>query len=227
MKIKNKLVNGDVVEIKPYVFVVIIKDIYDRSMLFCRYQEYYTSPYSEIRGKFFTLESFMKFYIKNNKEKVFTYPYENLRCNIPSDSLIEARKTFSSSINTYDVIMNEIIDFCEKESAFRNYGNKHPWYLIGVDRLKTSTLNHRIAHGLYNTNLKYKVEMDYHTFKIPQKYLTILKNKLMKEGYINDEKILNDEIQAYMSTGKLPTWGESIYRKFSNDYIETFKRFNN
>jgi hypothetical protein len=226
MKIRNSLVSGDVVEIKPFIFAAIIKDDYDRSMLFCRYQEYYESPFSEIRGKLFTLEEYMRIYTKKNKEKTFTYPYDWAGFNIPSTILVEARKKFASSVNMYDSIMNDIIEYCEKESKFRNYDDRHPWYLIGVDKLKSTTINHEIAHGLYHTDLKYKVEMDYHTFKISQRDLNTLKNKLIKTGYVNDERILNDEIQAYMSTGKLPTWSDSLYQKYSKDYIETFKKFN-
>ena len=61
MKIKYDFINGEVKKIKPNIYSVIIKDDYDRAMVFCRYQEFYESPYNEIRGKFFTLE-------KNSKE---------------------------------------------------------------------------------------------------------------------------------------------------------------
>ena len=54
MKIKNEYVNGEVKQIKPNIFAVSIKDNYERTMLFCRYQEFYECPYEEIRGKFFT-----------------------------------------------------------------------------------------------------------------------------------------------------------------------------
>jgi len=57
--------------------------------------------------------------------------------------------------------MSEIINYCDRESQIKNEGIPHPWYLIGADTLKSSTMNHEIAHGLYYTNLKYKVEMDY------------------------------------------------------------------
>jgi hypothetical protein len=226
MKIRTNIVNGDIVEIKPYIFAVVIKDNYDRSMLFCRYQEYYESPFTEIRGKFFTLEEYMKIYIKNNKEKTFTYPNDWAGYNVPSNILIDARKKFASSVNMYDLIMNDIIEFCEKESKFRNFNEKHPWYLIGVDKLKSQILNHEIAHGLYYTDLKYKVEMDYHTTNITKTDLKSLKNKLIKMGYVNDDKILNDEIQAHMATGKFPTWNDLTYKKYMNEYIETFKKHN-
>ncbi len=59
MKIKSDYVNGVVKEIRPQIFAVVIKDSYQRTMLFCRYQEFYESPYKEIRNKFFSWEKFM------------------------------------------------------------------------------------------------------------------------------------------------------------------------
>jgi hypothetical protein len=40
MEITHPLVVGEVKEIKPHIYAVIVKDDYDRAMLFCRYQEY-------------------------------------------------------------------------------------------------------------------------------------------------------------------------------------------
>jgi hypothetical protein len=225
MIIKNSLVEGEVREIKPFIFATIIKDSYDRSMLFCRYQEFYESPFSEIRGNSFTLEEYMRLYSKINKSKSFTYPVDWTGYNIPSNVLMEAKKMFTIK-NQYDSIMSEIIDYCESESKRKNNNEKHPWYLIGVDKLKSGIINHEIAHGLYYTNLNYKVEMDYHTSHIePKDYLLLCKN-LIKIGYANDMRILNDEIQAYMSTGKLHTWSDNIYKKYSKEYIKTFRKFN-
>ncbi len=226
MILKSSLVEGQVIEIKPYIFAAVIKDNYDRSMLFCRYQEFYESPFPEIRGNSFTLEEYMKLYRKNNKKNTFTYPVDWTGYNIPSNVLLEARKKFSFSINMYDSIMNDIIEHCEKESKFRNFDDSHPWYLIGVDKLKSGIINHEIAHGLYHTNLKYKVEMDYHTSNIKPKDSLSLRKHLIKVGYVNDSKILDDEIQAYMSTGKLHSWSETMYKKYSPNYIETFKKYN-
>ena len=68
MKIKNLLVEGEVKELYPKIFGVSIKNNYDRAMLFCRYQEFYESPFKEIRGKNFSFEKFMWLYkTKNNK----------------------------------------------------------------------------------------------------------------------------------------------------------------
>jgi hypothetical protein len=226
MILKHSLVEGEIIEIKPFIFAAIIKDKYDRSMVFCRYQEYYESPFPEIRGNSFSLEEYMRIYSKRNKKDTFTYPVDWSGYNVPSNVLMEARKKFEGSLNDYDLVMDDMISYCNRESKFRNYGETHPWYLIGVDKLKSSIINHEIAHGLYYTNLNYKVEMDYHTSSILLKDSISLRKHLIKVGYVNDGKILDDEIQAYMSTGKLHSWSDTIYKKYSKEFVNTFKKYN-
>lgn len=225
MRIHNSLVEGEVMEIKPFIFAVIVKNQYDRSSLFCRYQEFYESPYPQIRGKFFTIEEYMKLYINKNKKPHFTYPSDWSGYNIPSKILLNARSVFGNSINQYGYTMNEIIDYCEKESRFRNGGETHPWYLIGVDKLKSGVMNHEIAHGFYYTNLSYKVEMDYLIEGISIKDYDKFKNVLVKGGYSDDRVIIIDEIQAYLSTGKHHEWNDTLYKKYSPDFVKVFKKY--
>lgn len=226
MRISNSLIEGEVREIKPFIFATIIKNQYDRSSLFCRYQEFYESPYPQIRGKFFTIEEYMKLYTTQNKKLHFTYQSDWTGYNIPSKVLLEARSTFGSPVSQYDYTMNEIIEYCERESRIQNRGEQHSWYLIGVDKLKSGVMNHEIAHGFYFTNPHYKVEMDYLIGDINVKDYEHLKKILVKGGYSDDKCIIDDEIQAYMSTGKHTEWNDSVYQKYSQDFIKIFKKFN-
>lgn len=223
MKIKHSLVIGDIIEIKPNIFAVIIRDDYDRSMLFCRYQEYYESPFPEIRNNVFSLESYMRIYTKNNNSAYFSYPNDWVGYNIPSNILIESHKKFMShSPNEYDNVMGEIITYCNENTR----GDEHqPWYVIGVDKIKSGTMNHEIAHGLYYTNLKYKVEMDYITNQLKKSEYIALGKHLIRAGYVNDKRIIDDEIQAFMSTDKYPKWSEIVYKKYSPEYVNVFKRY--
>jgi hypothetical protein len=225
MIIDNPFIKGYIEEIKPFIYAVIAKDNYDRSMLFCRYQEFYESPFPEIRRQFFTLEQYMRLYTKVNKKSVFTYPADWSGYNIPSNILFEAKKTFKKTETDYDNIMIQIIDYCEKESQIKNEGTPHPWYLIGADKVKSTTMNHEISHGLYYTNLNYKVEMDYLISHIKSSHYNQLKKQLIQTGYVDDKKIIDDEIQAFMSTGKLHTWSDSIYKIYSMEFKKVFKKF--
>jgi hypothetical protein len=87
-------------------------------------------------------------------------------------------------------------------------------------------MNHEIAHGFYFTNPHYKVEMDYLIGDINTKDYEHLKKILVKGGYSDDKCIIDDEIQAYMSTGKHTEWNDSVYQKYSQDFIKIFKKFN-
>lgn len=226
MRISNSLVEGEVRQIKPFIFAVIIKNQYDRSSLFCRYQEFYESPYPQIRGRYFTIEEYMKLYTNSNKKNNFTYPSDWSGYNIPSKILLEARTTFGSPRSQYDQTMSDIIDYCERESRIQNKGEQHSWYLIGVDKLKSGVMNHEIAHGFYYTNPQYKVEMDYLIGDLNKKDYEHLRKVLVKGGYSDDKIIIDDEIQAYMSTGKHHEWRDSIYNNYSQEFIKVFKRFN-
>jgi hypothetical protein len=225
MVINNPVVTGHVEEIKPFIYAVVVKDNYDRSMLFCRYQEFYESPFPEIRRQFFTLEYYMKLYRERNKKFVFTYPVDWSGYNIPSNIIHEAKKTFRKTETDYDRVMNEIITYCDRESEIKNDGIPHPWYLIGADKIKSSTMNHEIAHGLYYTNLNYKVEMDYLVSHIKPAHYNQLKTQLIKTGYVDDKKIIDDEIQAFMSTGKLHSWSDSTYNLYGKEFRKVFKKF--
>lgn len=225
MVINNPLVSGHVEEIKPFIYATVIKDQYDRSMLFCRYQEFYESPFPEIRRQFFTLEYYMRLYTTKNGKFNFTYPSDWSGYNIPSNILHEARRMFKKTQTEYDVIMSEIIAHCDRESEIKNGGIPHPWYLIGADSLKSSTMKHEIAHGLYFTNLNYKVEMDYLISHIKPMHYNQLKKHLIKIGYVDDKKIIDDEIHAFMSTGKLHTWSDSTYKLYSSEFRKVFKKF--
>lgn len=226
MKIEEKLVSGEVKEILPNIFAVIVKNNYDRGMLFCRYQEFYESPFSEIRGMNFSLEYFMKHYSEKNGKTHFSYPYEWVGYNIPSNKLFEANKLFKDNFTEYDKIMCKIINYCDTVVRERNDNTIQHWYLIGVDKLSSGVMNHEIAHGLYYTNPHYKVEMDYLTMHINPKTYESLRSSLVKVGYDNDKTIIDDEIQAFMSTGKLYSWKDSVFEKHHKDFKKVFKKYN-
>ncbi len=224
MEINHPLVKGYITEIEPHIYSAVITNDYDRAMLFCRYQEFYESPFPEIREKFFTLEQYMKIYTERNKKHHFSYPYDWAGYNIPSDTLMKANSVFINNMSEYDKIMSDIIEYCNKLSEYDNDGIKHPWYLIGTDKLKSKTMEHEISHGLYYVNINYRVEMEYLISNIEPKIYTLLKKELIKTGYVDDKKIIDDEIQAFMSTGKLTSWHNDHYKKYHSDFKKVFKK---
>lgn len=99
MKIKHPLVKGKVVEVKPRIYCVTVDDDYDRAMLFCRYQEFYESPYKQFRNKQFTWMEYMRFYKSSWKKRVFTYPEDWSGYNIPSKILERGSMPFIKKLN--------------------------------------------------------------------------------------------------------------------------------
>lgn len=226
MKIKNEFVTGEVKEIRPRIFGVSIKDHYQRTMLFCRYQEYYESPYEEIRNKFFTWEKFMMVYKTKTKKEYFSYPVDWVGFNIPSKIVSDAILKFSMrNWGPYDEIMSDIYHYCENY-PLRFEKPRTKWYLIGADTFKSSTMNHEIAHGLYYTNNQYKKNCTELIDEIKPEHYEKLKKKLIKIGYVDDKKIIDDEIQAFMSTGLYKGLETKELKRYEKDFINNFKKYN-
>ncbi len=224
MKINSLLVKGEVKELYPNIFGVSIKNNYDRAMLFCRYQEFYESPFKEIRGKNFSLEKFMWLYKNKNKKPTFTYPEDWIGYNIPSDVLWKGYNTFHNNKNGYDEVMSNIIYYCENH-PLKFDKPRTKWYLIGADSFKSDTMNHEIAHGLYYTNKKYKTTCDELISGIKKVDYNKIKKELVKLGYVNDKKIIDDEIQAFMSTGLYKTFSKQLFKKYTKSFIENFNNY--
>jgi hypothetical protein len=224
MKIKHPLVKGKVKEIKPKIYCVLVDDDYDRAMLFCRYQEFYESPYKEFRGKKFSWMEYMRFYKSAWKKRVFTYPEDWSGYNIPSNVLEKANDTFYKETE-YDEVMNNIYFYCALDSQHKNNGTSTPWYLIGASSKDLKTLDHEIAHGLYYTNKEYKKEVEKLVSKIKPSHYEKLKKKLIKMGYVDDKKIIDDEINAFMSTGLYNGLDTKELKKYEKGFISNFKKF--
>ena len=224
MKIKHPLVKGIVKEVKPFIYCAEINDDYDRAMLFCRYQEFYESPYRKFRGKPFTWMEYMRFYKDAWKKRVFTYPDDWAGYNIPCNVLQKANHIFCYDTE-YDKIMNDIYFYCAIDSQNKNNGTRHDWYLIGANSKDKGTTNHEIAHGLYFTNKEYKNNVTYLIKNIKLSHYIKLKKILMKMGYVGDKKIIDDEIQAFMSTGLYNGLDTKELKIYQNEFKKNFRNF--
>lgn len=228
MKLNYEILKGELVEILPGIFAVSIKNDYDRAMLFCRYQEFYESPFKEIRGKHFSLEYYMWIYTKQRKSEVFTYPRDWSGYNIPSGSIEKALDVFyyENTPSPYDKIMSDIYFTCENY-PLRFDKPRSKWYLLGADSYKSQTMDHEIAHGLYYTNKKYKKSVQELISSIKHKDYSFLCRNLVKMGYANDKKILDDEIQAFLSTGLYKSFNTNEIKKYTGDFESNLELFKN
>jgi hypothetical protein len=224
MKINHPLVKGVVKEVKPRIYCATVDDDYDRAMLFCRYQEFYESPYKKFRGKPFTWMEYMRHYKTEWKKDVFTYPEDWSGYNIPSNIIHQAHHIFCKETE-YDLIMNDIYWYCVNDSMEKNDGRQTDWYLIGASSKDLKTMDHEIAHGIYFTNSEYKKSVTKLIKKIKPTHYEKLKKKLIKMGYVNDKKIIDDEINAFMSTGLYNGLDTKELKKYEKEFIKNFRKF--
>lgn len=224
MKIKHPLVKGKVKEVKPFIYCVQVDDDYDRAMLFCRYQEFYESQYKKFRGKPFTWMEYMRYYKNAWKKRTFTYPDDWAGYNIPSNIVEKANNVFYKETE-YDKIMNDIYFYCAIDSQNKNDNTRRNWYLIGASSKDLKTMDHEIAHGLYFTNKDYKKEVNVLIDKIKPTHYEKLKKKLIKMGYVNDKKIIDDEIHAFMSTGLYNGLDTKELKVYEKGFKNNFKKF--
>lgn len=225
-KIKHPLVKGVVKEIVPRIYCATVDDDYDRAMLFCRYQEYYESPYKKFRGKKFSWMQYMKHYKEAWKKRTFTYPDDWSGYNIPSNILDGGVDAFYKETE-YDEVMNDIYFYCAIDSQNKNDGTRCDWYLIGASSKDKGTMNHEIAHGLYFTNKEYKKKVNELINNIKPTHYDKLKNKLIKMGYVDDKKIIDDEIQAFMSTGLYNGLNTKELKVYEREFKNNFKKYDN
>ena len=224
MNIKHPLIKGKVKEIKPFIYCVEIDDDYDRAMLFCRYQEFYESPYKKFRGKPFTWMEYMRHYKLVWKKRTFTYPDDWSGYNIPSNVMERANNVFYKDTE-YDQIMNDIYFHCTIDSQNKNNNTRCNWYLIGASSKDKGTTNHEIAHGLYFTNKEYKNNVTKLIKNIKSTHYEKLKKKLIKMGYVDDKKIIDDEIHAFMSTGLYNGLNTKELKVYEKEFKKNFSNF--
>ena len=177
--------------IKPLhkqIILIESKNIEELSNTFIRIQEYYESPFAEIRGKTFTLGRLAQLYSERGRTGGFTYHKTDIHWgdwagfNFPSEALAP-------------FIQGLFDPLTEKEAAFistfRYRTDK--FYIIGTIIGDTGTYKHELAHALYYISDKYKKEVDSLLLKVS---LTPILDKLKETGYTSE--VFLDESQAYL-----------------------------
>jgi len=206
-------------QIHPKVFLVGIENSYDLAMTFCRVQEFYESPYKEIKGKPFTMMEFQRIYSMRREDGCFTYPIDWAGFNVPSDVIhqlyysdkIEDKNQYD---NVFYNILNEIGDYVEMDDKY---------YVIGSDPLSKTTIDHEVAHAFYYLYPFYKKDVNKVINKIPVKIFNKFRDALYELRY--SSKVLKDEIQAYLLTD-LEIINKSLNKKESKIINQLSKEIN-
>jgi hypothetical protein len=206
-------INYKIKEVKPNVFAVIVKDRYDRAMLFCRAQEYYESPSPKFRGKNFSIWEYMKWYHEQNHWG-FSYGADWSGFNIPLKTVRECYNKLTKPESPYDKVMDEILNKLKLQFL--------EGYLIGAKDTEGETFKHEVCHALYHTDKNYKKQMDALTHGLPQKYYNVFASNLVQMGYTT--KVVDDEIQAYLQYGyEEPKFGTGVDIDVRKEYSDIYK----
>merc|ERR1712113_703776 len=76
------------------------------------------------------------------------------------------------------------------------------FYIIGtLTGDQDSSLYHELCHAMYEVNAAYRADVDAELATIAQRTMCSMKAYLRSEGYANVERILEDEVHAYLSEG--------------------------
>jgi hypothetical protein len=209
---------------------------YDLAMLFLRYQEYYESPNPNVKGKAFDLFEYMRWYATTNTRrynkdsyKSFSYPIDFCGFNIPSYAITDTliNNEYSGHLNIYDDLMYEIYYRITQDMGINQHSDpNNKFYLIGTQKMRSSTMKHEIAHGLFYLNDTYREKclmlINEHLDKDQIKAF----KKILKEYHYSADVML-DEIQAYTSTGEFahgfPTVNMEPFKKHFNKYYKQLK----
>ncbi len=205
-------INYKIKEVLPNIFAVIVKDKYDRAMLFCRAQEYYESPSTKFRGKNFSIWDYMKWYHEKN-EWGFSYGADWSGFNIPFKTIRECYNKLNKIETPYDKVMEEIVNKISSNTG----------YVIGCGNTEGETFKHEVCHAMYHLNKDYKKQMDNLTKGLPKKYYNTFKDNILKMGYA--QKVIDDEIQAYLQYGYAEAqFGKGVDIDVRKEYSEIYKK---
>ncbi len=212
-------------EVRPNVFAVIVKDHYHRAMLFCRVQEYYESPNPQFKGKNFSIWDYIEWYSREHKD-VFTYAFDWGGFNIPLKTAWDCYEKLKEYESPYDKVMDNIIGTIELKMFNKKSTRNWNGYIIGADSIESDTFEHEICHGLYATNKEYKLLVDEVTETISTKDYLTFKNNLIKMGY--NDNVIDDEIQAYLSTNwEYPKFSKGVSKKKCKELYKQYKQIFN
>ncbi len=205
-------------EIYPQLFLYTFSNQYELASTFIRLQEFYESPYKQIRGKYFRLEKFMDLYAKDQKKNKFTYFEDWNGFNVPSNIISKFINKFNNDFT------NKEINLIKKLPLYK-YELSPKFYIIGIVEKGKDTIEHETAHGLYYLNKEYRKKMLKLINEMPIPLRQMAEKYLKKIGYC--KAIMKDELQSYFATGldkgMISIWHYIIYQSYIQKIKKIFK----
>lgn len=175
---------------------------YELTSTFVRLQEFYESPFSNIRGNYFTLDEFMDSYVAAKGE--FSYFSDWGGFNVPGNAVIDFCDTFANEYreNGYRQKEHDLLYHINNNEEKFIYNRNKDFYVIGtfgndVDDA-TSCMEHELAHAYFYLSAEYNSIQRLNYNALPGEIKAKVGVTLTEMGY--DESVIEDEVQAYFST---------------------------
>jgi hypothetical protein len=193
---------------QPYNSVWISADSQEElGRTFIRFQEYYESPNPDFRGKIFTLGMVRQWY--SVQYGADTYHHDWTGFNFPSRILLPFKQ------GLFDPLTSEEIELL---NLFK-YRHDN-FYIMGAQN--NATLRHELSHALYDSNEKYRNEIDSY-IKKNKRGLAKTRKYILDKGYA--EEVINDELQAYITDNDDQTIISSTDPHIILDINKIYKRY--
>jgi len=181
--------NIKMIEIYPRVFHLTFESQYLLTSTCCRLQEFYESPFSNIRGKVFSMDEYMDTYAEETGN--FTYFSDWIGFNVPSDIVGKFYKKYKYILTNKERCLFELLlPIIEENKKF---------YIIGTtEDAELETTSHETAHALYHLSNEYFDKCNVLANKLPVRHKKRIYESLIDSGY--HDAVLVDELQAWLST---------------------------
>jgi hypothetical protein len=185
--------------VKPNIFLVVVPNEYDRSMLFLRVQEYSESPNPKIRGQSFDILDFIEWYTHKNKGS-FTYAEDWNGFNLAHKTAMECyQKLPREYVNKYDRVFMKILTEINKSLASVSRADAQNAYIIGADSTNSVTAHHEVYHAYYFTDANYRKYANAMLKEhVPSNIYNKIRRNLMAIGYLDNPFTIQNEMHAYL-----------------------------
>ena len=213
-----------ITEVRKGVVLVKFDTRYHCASTMMRMQEFYESPFDNIRGKYFTVEQYMDTYAEAKEkftykegdyvykgDKNFTYTLDWEAFNITGHIVVDFYHLFGDMLLEKEKrLFNEIVSYVTSGKKF---------YLIAT--YEDTYLGHELAHAYYYMHGEYCAIMDMLMSEF-KRINQIKKCVLSSSGY--SEGVAMDEVQAYLATGTVKSINADIGFRVSSNELGKFHR---
>lgn len=189
---------------------------------FMRFQEFYENPkYKDVKG--FTVQDINEWWNEKNPEESYEEFWDGF--NIPGDVILNVCRFPGFQPLTHDEIL--LLSLLDNTCVDNLYNSVIMGIIDGVDNV----YEHELAHALYATDEEYFLSQQQNLFESNgHPSIKKFRNCLLKMGYHED--VIEDEIQAYLSTyphtltTEFPeAFNEDDVLYLTPQFVEVFKLF--